>query len=170
MVNNFKIPKTLLILDYILVITNIIGWIITLMYYNVVYTLHENPLLCRGSLFGIEINCARVATSPYSYIHVGGYDIPIALIAVAWFTTKTILCIYYILYDRRLIDAILILSVIGVPLIPYLLYIELYDVHAICTYCTFLQSFIIITLIVAIEIKLFMRKIKLNLKQISSKV
>ncbi len=162
MVQNLKLPRTLLILDYLLVITNIIGWIITLLYYNIVYTLHENPLLCRGYIFNIEINCMKVATSPYSYIVIGNMKIPIALIAVIWFTTKTILCIYYILYDRRLIDIILILSALGVPLIPYLLYIELYDVHAICTYCTFLQSFIVITLVVAIEIKTYFKKVNMK--------
>ena len=163
MSESFKLPRTLLILDYLLVATNIVGWVITLMYYHYVYTLHENPLLCHGNLFGLQINCAKVAASPYSYVPLpGGVKVPIALIAVAWFSTKAILCIYYILYDRRLIDAILILSAIGVPLIPYLLYIELVDVHALCTYCTFLQSFIVITLIVAIEIKLYMRKMKLS--------
>lgn len=151
---------TLRKLEALLVITNLIGWVITLFYYYDVYTLGRNPLLCKANLGVIVINCAKVAQSPYARVAlIGGVKVPIALIAVAWFTTKALLSIYYILGMRRVLDIIIALSALGTPLIPYLIYIELFKVHAICTYCTFLQAFIIITLIVAIELKLVEKKL-----------
>ncbi len=152
--------STLRKLEVLLVVTNIIGWVITLFYYYDVYTLGKNPFLCKANLGVIVINCARVAQSPYARVAlIGGLEVPIALLAVIWFTTKALLSVYYILGLRRVLDVIIVLSALGTPLIPYLVYIELFKVHALCTYCTFLQSFIIITLIVAIELKLVERRL-----------
>ncbi len=158
--------RTLLILDTLLVVTNIIGWIITLFYYYYVYSLGLNPPLCYMKIGSLVINCAKVARAPESkilLIKLGGttISIPIALIAVVWFSTKALLSVYYILGWRRVLDAILYLSGIGLLLIPYLIWIELFKVHALCTYCTFLQTFIAITFIVALELKLLMRRQKL---------
>jgi len=155
--------KTIILLDYLLVITNLVGWIITLLYYYYVYSLGINPPLCYAHIGGLEINCAKVARAPESKILVlslGNVTItvPIALIAVIWFTSKAILSIYYILGWRRVLDVILYLSGIGLLLIPYLLWIELFKVHALCTYCTFLQAFIAITFAVAFELKLITRR------------
>ncbi len=155
--------STLRKLEILLVVTNVIGWIITLLYYYYVYTLGENPLLCKENLGIIVINCAKVARSPYARIAlIDGIKVPIALIAVMWFSMKAILSIYYILGLRRVLNLIIVLSAIGTPLIPYLIYIELFKVHALCTYCSFLQAFIVITLIVAIELKIFEKRLQLS--------
>ncbi len=156
--------RIILILDVLLVVTNIIGWVITLLYYYYVYTLGVNPPLCYAKIGELVVNCAKVARAPESKIlniridnHV--ISIPVALIAVVWFTTKAILSIYYILGWRRVLDAILYLSGLGLALIPYLIWIELFEVHALCTYCTFLQIFIAVTFIVALELKLMYRRV-----------
>ena len=154
--------RRLLIWVALLVGTNVAGWIITLLYYYYVYTLGINPPLCYAQVGDFEINCAKVARAPESKIlslDIGGVriDVPIALIAVVWFTTKALLTIYYALGWRRTLDAILILSGIGLPLIPYLIWIELGLVHALCTYCTFLQAFIAITFAVALKLKLILK-------------
>ncbi len=149
----FAVNK-LLILNYLLLITNIIGWVISLMYYYYVYTLGTNPTLCYYETGFIEINCAKVAQSEAARLfNLYGFEISIPLLAVIWFTLKSILAIHYVAGRLKLIDAILWLSITVTPLVPYLIYIELFEVYAICTYCTFLQIFIIITLIIAIMLK-----------------
>lgn len=146
--------KKVLVLNSLLVITNVFGWIISLLYYHYVYTLGTNPLLCYYGMGPIEINCAKVAQSEAAkLLTIYGFEISIPFLAVLWFTLKSILAIYYVSCFKKLIDAILWLSATVTPLIPYLIYIELFEVHAICTYCTFLQIFIVITLWIAIELK-----------------
>jgi len=80
------------------------------------------------------INCEKVTTSPQSIV----FGIPVAVLGLAYFVSMLALSlpvawrspIRYVAWSR------LAASVVGVGFIFYLIYAELYVIHAICLWCS----------------------------------
>jgi uncharacterized membrane protein len=80
------------------------------------------------------INCAKVTTSSSSRI----FGIPVAVLGVAFFVPMLALCLpaAWRSLEPRLHLVRTAFSATGVAMIIYLLYAELFRVHAICLWCT----------------------------------
>lgn len=94
---------------------------------------------------GITINCAAVLSSPYS--EVAG--VPLDALAAIWFIINASLVILFATSRRPgiYLKALMGWRFIGIAIVPYLIYIELAIVRAICIYCTIMHSAIIIDFI-----------------------
>ncbi len=77
------------------------------------------------------INCLKVTTSSWSVIA----GIPVAVLGLAYFAVMTILIAIPVV-DRRLQLLRLGSAAVGVLMALYLVYIELFQVDAICLWCT----------------------------------
>lgn len=80
------------------------------------------------------INCAKVTTSPESYV----FGIPVAILGLAFYVVMTALCLpaAWRSAHRYIAPARLAAAITGVGMVCYLLYAELYEIHAICIWCT----------------------------------
>ncbi|HZU74490.1 MAG TPA: vitamin K epoxide reductase family protein [Acidimicrobiales bacterium] len=80
------------------------------------------------------INCAKVTTSSSSRI----FGIPVAVLGLAFFVPMLGLCLPAAWHSaKRSVHLVrTLLSASGVAMIIYLLYAELFRVHAICLWCT----------------------------------
>ncbi len=78
------------------------------------------------------INCEKVTTSQWS--HIAG--IPVAVLGVAYFLGMLIL-VSPAAWRRRGLDATRIVDAgVGVAMVFYLIWVELFRVDAICLWCT----------------------------------
>lgn len=80
------------------------------------------------------INCEKVITSPQSLV----FGVPVAILGLAFFVAMLALCVppawrsqQHFIAPARLVGA-----VTGVGFICYLLYAELFEIRAICIWCT----------------------------------
>jgi uncharacterized membrane protein len=95
------------------------------------------------------INCEKVTTSPQSEI----FGIPVAMLGLLYFVPMVALCLppAWRSADRRIHQARLALSLVGVGMVIYLIIAELFLIKAICLWCsgvhlvTFLLFVIIVT-------------------------
>jgi uncharacterized membrane protein len=80
------------------------------------------------------VNCEKVTTSAQSMV----FGIPVAVLGLAFFVAMFVLCLPFAWRSpRRIVPwARLASSVVGVGFISYLVYAELYEIHAICLWCT----------------------------------
>ena len=80
------------------------------------------------------INCAKVTTSPQSYV----FGIPVAVLGLAFYVfLVAIMSPWAWRSGRREIALARMASlVVGVGFVLYLVYAELFDIGAICLYCT----------------------------------
>jgi uncharacterized membrane protein len=77
------------------------------------------------------INCAKVTTSRWS--HIAG--VPVAVIGLGYFVVMTALLA--VPTARRQVQLLRVaLAGCGVLMVLYLVYVELFEVNAICLYCT----------------------------------
>ncbi|ADN49753.1 vitamin K epoxide reductase family protein [Vulcanisaeta distributa] len=111
------------------------------------YYLRELPPLCtsfKSPFPGITIDCERVLSSKYS--DIGG--VPLDLLAAIWFIVNIILVLMYDLGPGNLatlaINALFYWRFIGIVVVPYLIFVETYLLHALCIYCTVMHIMIII--------------------------
>lgn len=89
----------------------------------------SSTLACSESA---TVNCLKVTTSSYADI-VG---IPVALFGLAYFVAMVLLCLPAAWRRRELRALRLVAVVVGVLSVLYLVWVELYQVNAICLYCT----------------------------------
>ncbi len=75
------------------------------------------------------VNCVAVTSSEYSRF----LGVPVALLAVFWFITMMSL---FIINSGSLNHLLLPLWVVGLVFVGYLIFVELFLLHAICPYCT----------------------------------
>jgi uncharacterized membrane protein len=75
------------------------------------------------------VNCAAVTSSGYSRF----LGVPVALLAVIWFITMASL---FVINSASLNPLLTPLWVVGVVFAGYLIFVELFLLHAICPYCT----------------------------------
>jgi uncharacterized membrane protein len=95
------------------------------------------------------INCEKVTTSPQSMV----FGIPVAVLGLVFFVSMFVLVLPRIYERPELIIARLRLasSVVGIGFVLYLLYCELFIIHALCLWCSsvHLLTFIIFCLVVS---------------------
>lgn len=81
---------------------------------------------------GVTINCAKVTSSPYSMI----LGIPVAALGLGYFLVMTALLTPAAWARRRLDPARIVWVVAGVVMVLYLVWVELFQVNALCLWCT----------------------------------
>ena len=123
-------------------------------YYMMKQSLPACPLQ-RGP--GIVLNCDTVLGSSYSQV----FGIPLELFAVAYFAINLLL-VYLIVFgsDRLFRISLNILfgwRFLGIIIVPYLIFVELFLIKAICVYCTIMHVAIIADFVI-ISYLLFYRK------------
>ncbi|HUK29460.1 MAG TPA: vitamin K epoxide reductase family protein [Candidatus Acidoferrales bacterium] len=106
---------------------------------------------------GIALDCYAVLSSSYSEF----FGIPLELLAVGYFIVNLLL-VYFIAFGGvRLAKASLRTlfgwRFIGIAIVPYLVFVELYLVRAICLYCTLMHIAIVADFVV-ISYLLFYKK------------
>ncbi|MEM3554460.1 MAG: vitamin K epoxide reductase family protein [Candidatus Micrarchaeaceae archaeon] len=113
--------------------------------------LHTSPPFCTipgSSQSGIQINCMKVLLSKYSTV----MGVSLDMLAALWFVIN-ILLVVSVVFMRRSIakktfEALFAWRFFGLLLVPYLIYLELFVVKAICIYCTIMHGAIIIDFII----------------------
>lgn len=86
-----------------------------------------------GGTHGV-VDCQKVTTSPESYI----LGIPVAILGLAFYVPMLALCLpaAWRSAHRYVAPARLTAAITGVGMVCYLVYAELYEIHAICIWCT----------------------------------
>jgi uncharacterized membrane protein len=106
---------------------------------------------------GITFNCNAVLDSSYSQV----FGIPLELLAVAYFIINLLLVYFIAFGNNRLFRASLKTlfgwRFIGIAIVPYLVFVELYLIKAICTYCTIMHVAIVADFLI-ISYLLFYKK------------
>ncbi|MDG6901948.1 MAG: vitamin K epoxide reductase family protein [Nitrososphaerota archaeon] len=113
------------------------------------YTLNQQLPLCpTGTFFGLHFDCGAVLSSPYSTI----FGVPLELLAMGYFFVNLALVCLVAFGSERVSDATLEVlfgwRFIGILLVPYLMFVEFFIIHAICVYCTIMHAAIIADFIV----------------------
>ena len=126
------------------------------------YYLHELPPLCtsfKSPFPGVTIDCERVLSSRYS--DIGG--VPLDLLAAIWFIANITLVLIYDLGPQRLaslaLNTLFYWRFIGIAVVPYLIFVETYLLHALCMYCTIMHVMIIIDFVVITVFFIKVRKL-----------
>jgi uncharacterized membrane protein len=114
------------------------------------------PYCTAGSFSGIRLDCNVVLGSRYSQV----FGVPLELFAVAYFVVNLLL-VYVIAFGkeslfRRAVGILFVWRFIGLMIVPYLVFIELFVLNAICVYCT-IMHLAIVTDFVVISYLLFYR-------------
>jgi uncharacterized membrane protein len=78
------------------------------------------------------VNCLKVTTSQWS--HIG--PIPVAVFGLAFFVGMSVLCLPWAWQVRELDPLRTLGAVVGVLSAIYLVWVELFQVDAICVWCT----------------------------------
>jgi uncharacterized membrane protein len=94
------------------------------------------------------INCEAVTTSPQSII----FGVPVAVLGLVYFLPMLVLCLPWAWRSplRWIAPARLFGVITGVGMVCYLLYAELFEIHAICLWCSsvHLITFILFVIVV----------------------
>ena len=128
----------------------------------VYYTLKQDLPFCPLSNSpGIAINCYAVLSSRYSEI----FGIPLELLAVGYFLINLLL-VYFIAFGsdslfKASLKTLFGWRFIGIVMVPYLVFVELVLVRAICVYCTMMHVAIVADFII-ISYLLFYKKFNLT--------
>jgi uncharacterized membrane protein len=122
------------------------------------YTLNQQLPICpSGTFFGIHFDCSAVLTSPYSV----AFGVPLEILALAYFAVNLGM-VYLIAFgseraSRVTMQALFGWRFIGVAIVPYLVFVELFLIRAICVYCTIMHAAILIDFVVISYILFFGR-------------
>lgn len=113
------------------------------------YTLNQSLPGCPTGTFWIfHLDCGAVLTSKYSVF----FGVPLELLALGYFIVNLAL-VYLIAFGTERIYRISMSTLfawrfIGIIIVPYLLFIELFVIRAICVYCTVMHVAIIADFII----------------------
>jgi uncharacterized membrane protein len=129
----------------VLVIMSLFGLAAAMEVFITYYYLKETLPLCQPGGF---FDCSRVLSSTYSQF----FGIPLELFAAAYFIINLGL-VYLIAFGsdnvfKKAIDAIFIWRFLGLMIVPYLIFVELFLIHALCIYCTMMHIAIIADFII----------------------
>ena len=113
------------------------------------YTLNQQLPFCPTgtyNIFGLHIHldCGEVLSSSYSKV----FGIPLELAALVYFLVNVSM-VFVIAFasDRTAkitVNLLFVWRFLGVALVPYLVFVELFLLHAICVYCTIMHAAILI--------------------------
>lgn len=89
------------------------------------------PLACPENA---TINCVKVTTSSYSTLH----GVPVALLGLLYYVVMLVLCSPWMwrAQQARLVQVRIGGATLGVAFILYLIWAELFQINAICLWCT----------------------------------
>jgi uncharacterized membrane protein len=128
----------------------------------VYYTLKQALPFCplqRGP--GIAIDCYAVLSSRYSEV----FGIPLEVLAVGYFIVNLLLVYFIAFGSDRLFKASLKTlfgwRFIGIIIVPYLVFVELVLIRAICVYCTIMHVAIVADFVI-ISYLLFYKRISMT--------
>jgi uncharacterized membrane protein len=141
----------------ILVVMSIVGFVSSAFVLIVWYSLKQAlPVCTGGSIFGIPLDCNSVLGSKYSSV----FGVPLEVLALVYFMVN-LAFVYLIAFgsDRAARVSLRTLfwwRFIGLVLVPYLVFIEVVLIRAICLYCTIMHvaiiaDFLIITYLLYIK-------------------
>ncbi|ADL19894.1 Vitamin K epoxide reductase precursor [Acidilobus saccharovorans 345-15] len=126
-----------------------VGLAAALEVYNSFYLHRSAPLACTYPVrvSGVAVNCLDVLSSGYSRV----YSFSLDELAIAWFSADLALSALTIAtgLPRALRVAQAAWRFLGVSFVPYLVYLELFRIHAICVYCTTMHVMLIANAVVA---------------------
>lgn len=113
---------------------------------------------------GVVLNCDAVLDSKYSQV----FGVPLELFAIAYFILNLLL-VYFIAFGtvrlyRTSLKILFVWRFLGIAIVPYLVFVELFLIKAVCVYCTIMHVAIIADFII---ISYFLFYKKGSLKQIS---
>ena len=143
----------------VLVAMSIFGLWASSMVLIVYYTLKQALPFCPlQRSVGIALDCYAVLSSRYSEV----FGIPLELLAVGYFIVNLLL-VYFIAFGSDNLSRISLKTLfgwrfIGIVIVPYLVFVELFLVKAICIYCTVMHVAIIADFII-ISYLLFYKRI-----------
>lgn len=108
------------------------------------YQLKQSPPFCgSGSVNGISLNCNAVLGSRYSQF----FGIPLEFFAIAYFVVNVLLvCLITFGSESAFgisLDLLFGWRFLGLIFVPYLLFVELVIIKAVCLYCTMMHVAII---------------------------
>ena len=91
-------------------------------------------LTCPGGGAGHVVDCAKVTSSPQSEV----FGIPVAVLGLAYFVPMFILSTPRAWRStlRAVAPLRLVMVIVSIGFVSYLLYTELYVIHAICLWCS----------------------------------
>ena len=127
------------------------------------YTLNQQLPLCpTGTFFGLHFDCGAVLSSGYSRI----FGVPLELLAMAYFIVNLGM-VYLIAFGSKrvsdfMLEALFGWRFIGLILVPYLVFVEVGILHAICVYCTMMHVAIILDFVVVSYLLFFGKHALLN--------
>lgn len=129
----------------VLVIMSLFGLAAAMEVFITYYYLKESLPFCQPGGF---FDCSRVLSSSYSQF----FGIPLELFAAAYFIINLGL-VYLIAFGsenifQKAIDGIFIWRFLGLMIVPYLIFVELFIIHALCIYCTMMHIAIIADFII----------------------
>ncbi len=102
---------------------------------------------------GVTADCVKVLKSEYAYIG----PVPLDVAAAVWFVVNIAAALWlYRTLERRAARFIFWWRLLGLALLPYLLYLEFAVLKAICIYCTIMHIFIVADFVV---ITIFLRRV-----------
>lgn len=120
------------------------------------YVIKTTPPGCYPELEvlpGVTLDCIKVLTSEYA--HIG--PVPLDVAAAAWFAVNIAAAFWlYKTLAKKAARFIFWWRLVGLAILPYLLYIELAVLKAVCIYCTLMHIFIVADFIV---ITLYLKKV-----------
>jgi uncharacterized membrane protein len=124
----------------------------------VYYTMKQSLPFCpeqQGP--GLVVSCESVLSSKYSMV----FGVPLELLAVGYFIVNLCLVYFIAFGSQRLfrysLRALFAWRFLGIVIVPYLVFVELSLVRAICVYCTMMHVAIIADFII-ISYFLFYKK------------
>jgi len=126
---------------------SIMGLVASTYVFVIYIALRQLPLGCPIKRTG-WIDCAAVLSSSYSQV----FGIPLELFAIGYFIVNLVL-IYIIVFGRETLyrfsfRTLFVWRFFGVPLVLYLISVEVFVIHAICIYCTVMHAAILIDFVV----------------------
>jgi uncharacterized membrane protein len=114
----------------------------------VYYLLKQTLPFCPSTPGPIALNCDKVLSSSYSQV----FGIPLEVFAVAYFIINIALVCLIAFAGRevaaRSLDLLFFWRFIGILIVPYLVFVEVFLLRAICVYCTIMHVAIVLDFVV----------------------
>jgi uncharacterized membrane protein len=113
------------------------------------YELKQSPPLCSsGTVGGISMDCNAVLGSQYSQL----LGVPLEFFAVAYFVVNVLLVCLIAFGSEKVFEWALNLlfgwRFLGLIFVPYLVFVEVAIIRAVCLYCTIMHEAIVADFVV----------------------